>query len=565
MSIYGSAASGRFSNAGMRTFLHAQLPFAAAAAVLVLLTAIAERGHLADSWFLAAVGLIAAGTLIPLLLDWRRSPTAWVGVVVPAADLVAVALLSVPLERFPALTLLAVFPLMWLAYRGRIRSVILANLLAVLSAAFPLVVSREERGSWPSLSEILVMSLLPFITIALTVSINIAGRFLEEKQRQVTRVSESLAHSLRVVEEREATIIAMANTLQAAVALYDDAGTLVLENEASRQLSGRTMPDGPDGATQIFEADRTTPVTMAQLRERVRSDDTGEGATYWAGPLGDQVAVALTSGHSSGADGRSLGTVVVGTDVTRYVDAIRVREEFLATVSHELKTPLTSIVGYLDLLEDAAELTHSEHAPTLAILKRNTQRLQGLVSDLLAAADSNLSVRKRRVDLGALVLQAVDGLQPRALDKGLLLGSSTCLPSLIGEVDPVRIGQVVDNLLSNAIKYTPAGGSVHVELEQDGADALIRVIDTGVGLSDGDQKQIFDRFFRATSARDDAIPGVGLGLAIVRSIVAAHEGSVTVDSEVDAGTIMTVRLPLVAAPAAESLPDGAQRQVVSAR
>ena len=237
----------------------------------------------------------------------------------------------------------------------------------------------------------------------------------------------------------------------------------------------------------------------------------------------------------------------------------RMKDEFIALVSHELRTPLTSICGYLELLlqdDVMAELPEAQHN-WLEVIDRNAERLLRLVEDLLLTAQAsagNLALEKAELDIAAVVAQAVQAGTPVAAARGISLTCSMeSLPLANG--DRLRIGQVVDNLVSNALKFTPAGGSVEVRAYAHRFAVRIEVTDTGMGISDEEQSQLFERFFRTARAQEEAIPGVGLGLSISKAIVEAHDGRISVRSAEGVGTTFFVDLPataqrLRAAPAA---------------
>jgi signal transduction histidine kinase len=230
-------------------------------------------------------------------------------------------------------------------------------------------------------------------------------------------------------------------------------------------------------------------------------------------------------------------------DRLRQLDALK--DEFISLVSHELRTPLTSIRGYAELLADDDGLT-DEQRRFLGIVDRNAGRLLDLVSDLLFLAQvdaGRMTFELQPVDLEAIVLECVESSVPAARAKQIELHAHTeRLPDVPG--DPARLAQVLDNLVSNALKFTPEGGRVDVRLAATGDSAVIEVADTGHGLADDDQDQLFERFFRSSRAAEDAIPGTGLGLAIAKTIVERHGGRIALDSTVDAGTTARVELPL---------------------
>jgi signal transduction histidine kinase len=256
------------------------------------------------------------------------------------------------------------------------------------------------------------------------------------------------------------------------------------------------------------------------------------------------------------ADAEVIGKLqAIGSQIGEYVarmraeaEADRLKSEFFALVSHELRTPLTSILGYLELVLEEPESLDEETSHFLGIVQRNGRRLLRLVDDLLFVAHveaGEIALDPGTVELTSVVAEALEAAKPRAADKGIALRLDVQrVPASPG--DAGRLGQTVDNLISNALKFTDAGGRVDVKLMRDGDEAVIAVRDTGMGIPAEEQSRLFDRFFRSERAAAQAVPGVGLGLTIVKAIVEGHGGRVEVDSEVGVGTTFKVRLPLSA-------------------
>jgi len=228
-------------------------------------------------------------------------------------------------------------------------------------------------------------------------------------------------------------------------------------------------------------------------------------------------------------------------------EANRLKTEFVTVVTHELRSPLTSIAGYLDLLleEEGREGAEAREA-YLQIVKRNTDRLMELINDLLDLARleaGKLELKHSPLDLAGLIQEVSGALRPQIEGKGqhLRLDLATPLPVVTG--DPERLTQILLNLVSNAHKYTPQGGSITVATRAERAEVCIAVQDTGIGLSSEEQQQLFTKFFRAQHPLVREAGGTGLGLAIARALVELHGGTLTVVSTPGQGSTFNVTLP----------------------
>ncbi|CAB4684835.1 unannotated protein [freshwater metagenome] len=249
-------------------------------------------------------------------------------------------------------------------------------------------------------------------------------------------------------------------------------------------------------------------------------------------------------------EGELLGRIWTLREVTQERELDRLKDEFVATVSRELRTPLTSMMGFLEMLREgeAGSLT-PEQSRFLGIVYRSSERLQRLVGDLLFVA---------RLDASGLQLHLEDGVRLDEVVTDSIESSSALARSKDIELtfdcaeangvavrgDKERLAQVTANLLSNALKFTPSGGKVAARVFVDGEDGVLEIEDTGIGIPEAEQERLFSRFFRSSTATNQAIPGTGLGLAIARAIAEAHGGSITVKSRVGEGTCFRVVIPL---------------------
>jgi signal transduction histidine kinase len=231
------------------------------------------------------------------------------------------------------------------------------------------------------------------------------------------------------------------------------------------------------------------------------------------------------------------------------------KASFLASASHDLRTPLTSIIGYVELLTDqAAGPIAPPQAKMLEGVHRNARRLKTMIEDMLTISKIEMGAytsKLRPLDLTALVPSAAEVVKPSAEAGGLDFEADCRGGPVMVEGDPDQLDRAMVNLLSNAVKYTPKGGTVCLTVGTENGSAVLTVADTGIGIPEEDQGSLFGRFFRASNAVAAAIPGSGLGLSIVRTIVKNHHGGLDIQSRQDEGTTVTIRIPLLGkAPAA---------------
>jgi PAS domain S-box-containing protein len=293
------------------------------------------------------------------------------------------------------------------------------------------------------------------------------------------------------------------------------------------------------------------------------AQEQGSDVRDWTYVAADGAELTVSVAVTPRTDDRGVhaGWNFVGTDMTEARATERMKDQFVSLISHELRTPLTSILGYLELVLDDPELGE-ESRTHLGTVERNAQRLLRLVGDLLFTAQvdaGRFSLQPEDVDLVGVVRAAEETVRVTAATTGVEVVVDVPDGGLVVHGDAVRLGQACDNLVSNAVKFTPAGGRVTLALRSawrtaDGAvvdapqdDAVpvarLAVSDTGIGIPAGEQGQLFARFFRASTARRHAVPGVGLGLAITRAIAAAHDGTLEVASVEGRGTTFTLTLP----------------------
>ncbi|MDY6877622.1 MAG: ATP-binding protein [Chloroflexota bacterium] len=262
-------------------------------------------------------------------------------------------------------------------------------------------------------------------------------------------------------------------------------------------------------------------------------------------PLPDGRTLYASVSTILSADDERIGRVALMRDVTHFKELDEMKSEFVATVSHDLRAPLTFIRGYATMLPMVGEFNDMQHEYIEKIL-HGVGQMSELIDDLLdlGRIEAGVGLEREPCHLGAILVDAVDGMRARATAKGLTLRLEPTESVAVVAGDASLLRQAVTNLVDNAVKYTPSGGIVTVGLSMRDEHAVIRVADTGIGIAPDDQLRLFEKFYRIRRRDTMDIPGTGLGLAIVKSIVERHGGKVWVDSELDKGSTFYVSLSM---------------------
>ena len=241
-----------------------------------------------------------------------------------------------------------------------------------------------------------------------------------------------------------------------------------------------------------------------------------------------------------------MGVIMVVKNITETVKLENMRKEFVATVSHELKTPLTSIRGYSETIVDGENLTEEEIKKFAGVINDEAERMGRLVGDLLQLSrfDYNkVSWNKMMFDIEELCEKVVEKMQIIAKEKSheLRIINSIGIPKVYADQDAIE--QVLVNIITNSIKYTHDGGRIEVYLSYDKGKVNIKIVDNGMGIPEKDLQRIFERFYRVDKARSRQMGGTGLGLSIVKEIVDGNNGEIDIKSKVNVGTEVTISLP----------------------
>lgn len=239
------------------------------------------------------------------------------------------------------------------------------------------------------------------------------------------------------------------------------------------------------------------------------------------------------------------GTLLVFHDITELKNLEQTRKDFVANVSHELKTPVTSIKGFTETLLDGAKDDSKSLEAFLHIILAESDRLQQLIEELLELSrieQHKFKLDIKEVNLGTLLKDSVTMLQKKAEDKSVSLNYLEDNDNVVIQGDLFRLKQVFINVINNAIMYTPQNGRIKIETEVKDDRVLVHISDTGIGIEKQEIPRIFERFYRVDKARSRNSGGTGLGLAIVKHLIEAHQGTISVSSKVGTGTVFTISL-----------------------
>jgi two-component system phosphate regulon sensor histidine kinase PhoR len=241
------------------------------------------------------------------------------------------------------------------------------------------------------------------------------------------------------------------------------------------------------------------------------------------------------------------GCVLVLHDVTNFKRLEKVKNEFIATASHDLRNPLTSIKGYSQLIQTMGPLNENQADFAKRIL-HGAEHMAELIQDMLdlAKMDMGAKLKLETLDVNGVLTALTDEFKPQAQAKKQALTFQETEDNLKVEVDALKVRQALRNLIGNAIKYTGEGGTITLSTQHEGNMVHIHVKDNGYGIPAADLPQMFTRFYRVRNNGHDDIEGNGLGLAIVKTIAEQHGGGVSVESENGKGSCFTFSLPLMA-------------------
>jgi len=354
----------------------------------------------------------------------------------------------------------------------------------------------------------------------------------------------------RIAEAEKHHTEAIIFSISDAVIVTNRFDELILANEAAEKLLGFTLSSAMRKNTDRICSDGMLVRLIRETRNHAKTV-TRRVVEHTMDHKGEDRTFAITLSCVMGNGEEVSGVVAVLHDVTREKEIARMKSEFVSNVSHELKTPLSSIKAYMEMLVDGEAHDETMRQEFYEIISTETNRLHRMIENILNISRIEagvVKVVKEPLSLTAVVTQALDVALPQASNKDIQVHQNLAPVYYQVEADHDMIYQAVLNLLSNAIKYTPQGGEVSVSISLDDRRNVVicEVSDTGMGIPADDLPRIFDKFFRV-KANKKAAKGTGLGLAVVKEIIeSVHEGQLSVTSEEGSGSTFSFELPVIA-------------------
>ncbi|MDP2652820.1 MAG: ATP-binding protein [Candidatus Omnitrophota bacterium] len=365
---------------------------------------------------------------------------------------------------------------------------------------------------------------------------------LRDLAQQLNQVSDELQGKIRrIMRDKNELMTILSSMVEGVLVIGRDERVLLLNNPLDLMLDLRTKDAIGRPYWEIIRNEEINTL----LREALTHKHSVKKDVSIITPAERQFSMQVSSIFSD--EGELAGIVAVFHDVTELKRLARMRSEFVANVSHELKTPLTTIKGFTETLLDGALDDKDAARRFISIIQEHAQRLEYLVNDLLSL--SNLETREIKLNLEKtpvhLMMESVLHLYKDQLEKHgpkIRVRIPADLPPVL--VDRVKIEQAFVNLLDNAIKFTPPDGSIEIAAHRENDYVRVHFTDTGIGIAPEHLPRVFERFYRVDKGRSREMGGTGLGLSIVKHILQIHNGNVTVQSEPDKGSVFSVFLPI---------------------
>jgi two-component system phosphate regulon sensor histidine kinase PhoR len=377
-----------------------------------------------------------------------------------------------------------------------------------------------------------------------------SGSLLIESNNDVGQLEKDINRMVQEQQERVRAAYEEKAKLEAAFASMAE-GVLVINNQNRIEFLNRSLKDilGNEGITDILHKTPLEAFRNVELQDALDLFSDSGGPVLREISLGQEAPIILdvTISAVHGLPEEEQKTMMVFHDVTRLKKLEIIREDFVANVTHEIKTPLTAIIGFIETLEEGAIKEEVTAKKFLHIISENAHRLGRLVDDLLILSSIELgemTLRFENVSIANVIDSVLPMFETKAAEKSLTIDKhiSDELP-LIGS-DRDKMAQILVNILDNAVKFTPSGGKIFISAQDDSGFIVVKVTDTGIGIQKSEIPRLGERFYRADKTRSRELGGTGLGLSIVKHLMKAHNGSIDIESQVGRGTTVSLAFPI---------------------
>ncbi|MGE5463665.1 MAG: ATP-binding protein [Syntrophothermus sp.] len=351
-------------------------------------------------------------------------------------------------------------------------------------------------------------------------------------RREIKRTTASLQKRAQISEAERSRLVAVFNNIQDCVMILDGENRIMLINPAMCRTFG--LDENTSIGKPVLDM-----VSHPDIRALLSRTDHSDPLQYHEVSFADGRV-----GNAQLTEIADVGRALTMQDITYLKEMDRMRSEFVHTVSHDLRSPLTSVIGYTELVERAGSLNDLQR-DFLKRIQGSVQQITGLINDLLdiGSIEAGFDTRREFIQLEGILRYTLDMLQGQIKSKRLVVKAniSPSLPAL--RANPIRLRQVMDNVVGNAIKYSYPNGEIDISIHSEGEQVILKVTDAGPGIPIGDQPRIFDKFYRGSNIAE--VEGSGLGLAIVKTIVESHQGRIWVESVEGKGSSFFIVLPVL--------------------